>query len=245
MGDLLSNVICGRNAVREALRAGRPLNKVILARGMTPSVRHELVSLARNRGVPVQEADRTRLDALAPGAAHQGVVAVAAEQAYVGVEDLLATDAAPLVLVLNEIQDPHNLGAVLRTAEAAGCAGAVIPARRAAGITAAVAKASAGAVNYIRVARVDNIARALRYFKDKGLWVVGADPAGEQVYWDADLKGPLALVIGGEDRGLGRVVRNECDFLVRLPMFGRVGSLNASVAAALLIYEVVRQRSGR
>jgi len=231
--------------VREALRSGQPLHKLILARGMTPSVRRELISLARRQGVPVQEVARARFDTLAPGAAHQGVLAVAAEQAYVAVEELLTAEGSPLVLVLNEIQDPHNLGAILRTAEAAGCTGAVISTRRAAGVTPAVVKASAGAVGYLRVARVTNIAQTLRFFKENGFWVVGADPGGDRLYWEADLQGPLVLVIGGEDRGLGRVVRGECDHLVRVPMYGRVGSLNASVAAALLVYEAVRQRSGR
>lgn len=238
-------MIFGRNAVREALRAGRPLNKLILARGITPSVRRELVSLARCLGVPVQEADRRRLDALAPGAAHQGVLALEAGRAYVEPDELLGAGDTPLILVLNEIQDPHNLGAILRTAEAAGCTGAVIPARRAVGITPAVIKASAGAAHHLPVARVTNIAQTLGYLKENGLWVVGADPESERLYWDADLRGPLALVIGGEDRGLGRLVRRECDDLVRLPMFGRVESLNAAVAAALLVYEAVRQRSGR
>ncbi len=239
----MSEIIFGRNAVREALLAGQPINKLVLARGIAPRIRRDIIALARREGVPVSEADRARLDVLTSGAAHQGMVAFIAEHAYVSVEELLeGADAVPLILVLNGIQDPHNLGAILRTAEAAGCTGAVIPARRAVGITPAVVKASAGAVSYVPVARVANIARTLRYLKDRGLWVAGADPEGKEVYWDADMKGPLALVIGGEDKGLGRVVRDECDFLVRLPMFGRVGSLNASVAAALLMYEVLRQR---
>lgn len=239
----MSEIIFGRNAVREALLAGQPINKLVLARGIAPRIRRDIIALARREGIPVSEADRARLDVLTSGAVHQGMVAFIAEHAYVSVEELLeGADAVPLILVLNGIQDPHNLGAVLRTAEAAGCTGAVIPARRAVGITPAVVKASAGAVSYVPVARVANIARTLRYLKDRGLWVVGADPEGKEVYWDADMKGPMVLVIGGEDKGLGRVVRDECDFLVRLPMFGRVGSLNASVAAALLMYEVLRQR---
>lgn len=145
-------------------------------------------------------------------------------------------------MVANEIQDPHNLGAILRTAEAAGVDGVVIPSRRAVALTGAVAKAAAGAASLVPVARVTNIARTLRYFKEKGLWVVGADAAAPTLFWEADLKGPLALVIGGEAAGLGRLVREECDLLVRLPMLGRLNSLNASVAAALLIYEVLRQR---
>ncbi|MDI6709799.1 MAG: 23S rRNA (guanosine(2251)-2'-O)-methyltransferase RlmB [Thermoanaerobacterales bacterium] len=237
-GDL----IFGRNPVREALRGGRPLNRLLLARGITPRVYQELVTLAREQGVPVQSVERAFLDRLTGGQAHQGVAAYPAEQAYVDVEDLLLGREKPFILVANEIQDPHNLGAILRTAEAANVDGVVIPVRRAAALTGTVAKAAAGAAAYVPVARVTNIARTLRWFKDQGLWIVGADAAASTLFWDADLAGPLALVIGGEAAGLGRVVREECDLLVRLPMLGRINSLNASVAAALLMYEVLRQR---
>ena len=235
------DVICGRNPVREALRAGRPMHKIIMA-GKGNGALREITSLARARGVPVQFADRAALDRLTGGVRHQGVAALAAPVGYADPDGLVAGKEKPLLVALAGVQDPRNLGAVVRTAEAAGADGVVIPARRAAGITPAAEKASAGALAYLPVARVTNLARFLEQMKEKGLWVVGADPEAEQVYWDADLRGPLVLVVGGEEAGLGRAVRAACDLLVRVPMTGKVGSLNASVAAALLIYEVVRQR---
>ncbi|MGQ9497681.1 MAG: 23S rRNA (guanosine(2251)-2'-O)-methyltransferase RlmB [Desulfotomaculales bacterium] len=234
-------MICGRNPVREALRAGRPMHKIIVA-GKGNGALREITSLARARGVPVQFADRAALDRLTGGVRHQGVAALAAPVGYADPDGLVAGKEKPLLVALARVQDPRNLGAVVRTAEAAGADGVVIPARRAAGITPAAEKASAGALAYLPVARVTNLARFLEQMKEKGLWVVGADPEAEQVYWDADLRGPLVLVVGGEEAGLGRAVRAACDVLVRVPMTGKVGSLNASVAAALLIYEVVRQR---
>jgi 23S rRNA (guanosine2251-2'-O)-methyltransferase len=235
-------VIYGRNPVREALRGGRTLHKVLVARGADPRLFRELRELARPAGIPVQVVERPLLDQLTGGgAAHQGVAATVSVKDFVAVEALL-TGENPLLVVLNAVQDPRNLGAILRTAEAAGVDGAVVPSRRAAPLTPAAAKTAAGAVEYLPVARVTNIALTLREFKQKGLWVVGADPEAPVSYWDADLGGPLALVIGGESAGLGRAVHAECDSLVRIPMSGRVGSLNASVAAALLIYEAVRQR---
>lgn len=244
MDEKGGDLIFGRNPVREALRSGQPLNKLLLARGITPRVHQELAALAREQGVPVQSVERAVLDRMFGGQTHQGVAAYLSEQGYVEIEDLLAGRENPFILVANGIQDPHNLGAILRTAEAAGVDGVVIPARRAAALTGTVAKAAAGAAAYVPVARVTNIARTLRDLKERGLWVVGADAAAPTVYWEIDLKGPLALVIGGEAAGLGRVVREECDLLARLPMHGRINSLNASVAAALLIYEVIRQRTG-
>jgi len=235
------DVICGRNPVREALRAGRPVHKIIVA-GKGNGALREIATLARARGVPVQFADRAALDRLTGGVRHQGVVALAAPVGYADPDGLVAGKERPLLVALAGVQDPRNLGAVVRTAEAAGADGVVIPARRAAGITPAAEKAAAGALAHLPVARVTNLARFLEQMKEKGLWVVGADPEAEQVYWDADLRGPLVLVVGGEEAGLGRVVRAACDLLVRVPMTGRVGSLNASVAAALLIYEVLRQR---
>ncbi len=238
----MDELVVGRNPVREALKGNRPVNKVLLARGITPAVWQEVMQLARERGIPVQPVDRSAIERIARGQAHQGVAAYLAPYAYAEVEDLLKEGRESFVLALNGIQDPHNLGAILRTADAAGVDGVVIPSRRAASISATVAKTSAGAVEYVRVARVSNIARTLRYFKERGLWVVGAETSGNVEYWKADLRGPICLVIGGEEAGLGQVVRDECDLLVRLPMFGHVNSLNASVAGALLIYEVLRQR---
>ncbi len=238
----LESYIYGRNVVREALQAQVPIKKIMLAKGISPQVEQEILALARAIKVPVQQIDRKYIEELAPNKVHQGVLAYVAERHYVSVEDLLAASGPPLIVVLNEIQDPQNLGAILRTAEAAGCRGLVIPNRRAAGITAAVVKSSAGAANHLPVARVTNIADTLRFFKKHSWWVAGADPKGEQTYWQLDFTGPLVLVIGGESKGLGRSVRKECDFLARIPLAGRVKSLNASVATALLLYEVVRQR---
>lgn len=237
------NIIAGRNPVREALKAGRAINKVLVA-GMPVGPLKEILLLARERGVPVQQVQRVHLDRLSPGITHQGVVAMAAAGRYVSVEDILqrAGTAEPFLLLLDEITDPHNLGAILRTAEAAGAHGVIIPRHRSAGLTPAVGRASAGAVEYLPVARVANLSRTIEYLQQKGIWVVGAEGSAGDLLWDVRLDGPIALAIGGEDKGLGRLVREKCDLLVRLPMAGRVNSLNASVAAALLAYEVVRQR---
>lgn len=228
----------------EALRSGRELNRIMVARGAGGSV-DEILHLARKAGVPVQRVERARLDALARSRAHQGVLAWGSPRAYVEVEDILrrarARSEPPLVLVLDGIQDPRNFGALLRTAEATGVHGAIIPKRRAAPLTPAAGKASAGAVEHLPVARVPNLARVLEELKEEGLWVVGAE-AGGRVPWEVDLAGPLALVIGGEGRGMGRLVREKCDILVGLPMLGHVSSLNAGAAAAAILYEAIRQK---
>ncbi|MEW6063822.1 RNA methyltransferase [Desulforamulus profundi] len=242
----MSEIIAGRNPVREALRAGRPINKVVMAKGTGTGPLSEIIMLARERNIPVQMVDRAHLDKLNPGAPHQGVVAYAAAKEYVEVEDILETARArgedPFIVMLDEINDPHNLGAILRTVDAAGAHGVIIPQRRSVALTSTVAKASAGAVEYVPVARVTNLDQTIRQLKNQGIWVVGADMEGPQIHWKAKLTGPLLLVIGGEGKGIGRLIKERCDMLVRLPMAGRVGSLNASVAAALLVYEVVRQR---
>jgi len=193
----------------------------------------------------VQKVDRRRLEQFSSGAAHQGVVAFLAAKEYVEVDDILAGIGAgeePFLIILDEISDPHNLGAILRTADAAGAHGVVIPRRRSAPLTPTVAKSSAGAIEYVKVARVANLPQTVEQLKKKGLWIVGAEAGGKELYWEARLDGPLGLVIGGEGKGLGRLVKERCDSLVRLPMSGHVNSLNASVAAALLVFEVLRQR---
>ncbi|AQS57946.1 23S rRNA (guanosine(2251)-2'-O)-methyltransferase RlmB [Desulforamulus ferrireducens] len=242
----MSEIIAGRNPVREALRAGRPINKIVIAKGANTGPMGEIAKLAREASIPIQTLERSRLDKLAATTTHQGVIAYAAAKEYVEVEDILKLARSkgedPFIVMLDEINDPHNLGAILRTVDAAGAHGVIIPQRRSVALTATVAKASAGAVEYVPVARVTNLDQTLRMLKEEGLWVVGADMEGSEVFWQANLTGPLLLVIGGEGKGLGRLIRERCDLLVRLPMAGRVGSLNASVAAALLIYEVVRQR---
>lgn len=237
----------GRNAVLEALRSGRPLNKIFIARGIRPAFLAQLQQLARKRGVVVQEVDRKRLDEMAVTRNHQGVIAQAMPKEYVCLEDILAIardrQEDPFLLLLDGIEDPYNLGALLRTAEAAGVHGVVIPKRRAAGLTAAVARASAGAVEYVAVARVPNLAQCIEELKSLSIWVVGSDPQGKDLYAGVDLTGPIAIVIGGEGHGIHRLVKEKCDFLVRLPMRGRISSLNASVAGSLVLYEVVRQRT--
>jgi 23S rRNA (guanosine2251-2'-O)-methyltransferase len=239
------NEIVGRNPVREVLQAGRPVNKIFMSSKISAGVAGEIKALAKERGIPVQVVDKQRLDRLAQGANHQGVLAVAAAKGYVDVDDLLLERVGgrfPLLFILDEINDPRNFGAILRSADAAGVDGVIIPRHRAVAITPAVAKTSAGAVEHVPVARVTNIARTIEYLKEMGFWIAGAHGDGEQLYWDTDFNVPLAIVVGGEDKGLSRLVRNKCDFLIKIPMAGRVGSLNASVAAALLMYEVLRQR---
>ncbi|MTI80717.1 MAG: 23S rRNA (guanosine(2251)-2'-O)-methyltransferase RlmB [Firmicutes bacterium] len=239
------DIIAGRNAVREALRSGRTINKIMLAQGSKNGSIKEVVSLAKDSKIPVQNVERKHLDKIASGMQHQGVVAVAAAKDYTDFDDLL--DAAeqqgqPFLVLLDEINDPHNLGAIIRTADAAGADGVIIPRRRSVQLTPTVAKASAGAVEHVPVARVTNLSQTIKKLQDRGVWVVGADMDGE-LYWNASLDGPIALVIGGEGKGLGRLVKESCDAVVKVPMSGKVNSLNASVASALLTYEVVRQRT--
>ncbi len=238
----------GRNPVYEALRAGHPLRKIQIARtARLSSAIIRIVQMARARGIPVQFVDPRHLDALSQTGAHQGVVAFAHVTRPVDLDDLLdraTASAHPLLVFLDGIQDPHNLGAILRTAEAAGAQGAVIPKRRSAGLTPAVAKASAGAIVHLPVAVVPNLARAVEACRERGFRVLAADVRGVP-YDRADLRPPVALVIGGEGSGVSRLVRERCDGLVGIPMYGRVASLNASVAAGILLYEVVRQVRAR
>ena len=240
-------LIEGRNAVIEALRAGTAIDKIYIARGETDATLGHIASTARNKGVVVVEADRRKLDGMSRTKSHQGVVAIAAVREYASVDDILnaARDKgeAPLVVVCDELSDPHNLGAVIRTAEAAGAHGVIIPKRRSAGLTAIVAKTSAGAVSYLPVARVPNLTALLKELKEQGLWVFGTAADGGTGLYEADLRGPAAIVIGSEGDGMSRLVREQCDFLVSIPMRGRVNSLNASAAAAVVLYEAVRQRS--
>ncbi|MDI6870796.1 MAG: 23S rRNA (guanosine(2251)-2'-O)-methyltransferase RlmB [Bacillota bacterium] len=228
------------------MRAGHPITRLLVAKGGRSGALLALVAAAREKGVPVQEVERKRLEWLA-GPGHQGVVAYAAAKEYVELDDLLGrarnSGEEPLLIAVDTLEDPHNLGSILRTADAVGAHGVIIPRHRNVGLTATVAKTSAGAVEYVPVARVGNLVQALEALKAAGLWVVGADQSAEQEFTRARLTGPLAVVIGGEGTGLSRLVRERCDFLVRLPMRGRVNSLNAGVAAAVLLYEIVRQRA--
>ena len=239
-------IIEGRNAVIEALRTDTAIDKIYLAKGEADKTLGHIASRAREAGIVVVEADRRKLDNMSRTHAHQGVIALAAVREYVSVQSILDIAAEkgepPLIVVCDEISDPHNLGAILRTAECAGAHGVIIPKRRSAGLTAIVAKTSAGAVSYVPVARVANISATLKDLKKLGIWVFGTAAEGTTALYDADLKGPAAIVIGSEGDGMTRLVRENCDFLVSIPMKGRISSLNASAAAAILLYEAVRQR---
>lgn len=239
------DLIAGRNAVMEALKAGRALDSVLVAKGERQGSIGAILARCREAGIPVKEADSRKLDAMA--ANHQGVIAVAACKEYATVEDLFAAAAAkgepPFFIVCDELEDPHNLGAILRTAEAAGAHGVIVPRRRSVGLTDTVYKASAGAVEYVPVARVTNITDTLRELKERGVWVYGLDMDGE-AWCAADLTGAMALVVGSEGRGISRLVRENCDFMLSLPMAGQINSLNASVACGVVLYEAARQRQG-
>ena len=245
-GASADGIIEGRNAVAEALRAGTPIDKVFLLKGEVDLPLRQLANQARQQGAVLAEVDRHKLDAMSRTHAHQGIIAVAAVREYASVEDLLqaARDRGepPLPVVCDELSDPHNLGAVIRTAECAGAHGVIIPKRRSAGLTAVVAKTSAGAVSHVPVARVPNLPALLDELKEAGVWVFGTAADGDRLLYDADLKGPAAIVIGSEGTGMGRLVAEKCDFKVRIPMKGRLNSLNASAAAAIMLYEAVRQR---
>lgn len=241
-------IIEGRNAVLEALRAGAPVDKVYIARGETDAALGHIASTARGQGIVVVEADRRKLDGMSITHAHQGVIAIAAVREYATVDDILSSarekGEPPLIVVCDELSDPHNLGAVIRTAECAGAHGVIIPKRRSAGLTAVVAKTSAGAVAHVPVARVANLPSLLKQLKDEGVWIFGSAADGTTALYDADLKGAAAIVIGSEGEGMGRLVGETCDFKVSIPMKGKLNSLNASTAAAILLYEAVRQRMG-
>lgn len=238
--------IAGKHPVLEALKSGYALNKIWLSEHLQRAQVAAILEEAKARGVVVQYADKRKLDQMAPGTAHQGVVAQGAAAAYAEVDDLLARAAgrgeAPLLVLLDEVEDPHNLGSVLRTADCTGVHGVIVPKRRSASLSAVVAKTSAGAVAYVPVARVSNMVQTIERLKEAGVWVAGAAGEAKDDVYRANLTGPLAIVIGNEGRGLSRLVRESCDFLVSLPMMGRINSLNASVAAGVLLYEAVRQR---
>lgn len=243
-----NDLIEGRNAVNEALRAGRAIDKLFVSRGSGDSALGRIITRAKDLGVAVVTVDRRKLDEMSVTGSHQGVIAVAAVTQYAEISDIFALaeerGEAPFIIVCDEISDVHNLGAIIRSAECAGAHGVIIPKRRSAGLTAIVDKTSAGAAEYLPVARVPNIPAALEELKGRGVWVYGAAAEGASEMWKTDLTGPICLVIGSEGDGLHRLVREKCDALVSIPMHGRVSSLNASAAAAVLIYEALRQRTG-
>ncbi len=238
----------GRNALQEALKSGRTVDKVFIAAGEIDRGLQRLAAEAKEAGAVVVPVDRRKLDAMSFTHAHQGVIAQAAAHAYCSIDDILDEAAcrgeAPLIVICDELTDPHNLGAILRSAECAGAHGVIIPKRRSVGLTATVAKASAGAVEYIKVARVTNISAAIAALKEKGIWVFGTAAEGSIPMYQADLTGPAAIVIGSEGDGMSQLVRKNCDVMVSIPMKGKISSLNASAAATIVLYEAVRQRLG-
>ena len=246
--ETAENLLEGRNALTEALAAGRAIDKVYLAEGNTDRALARLAAMAKQAGAVVVETDRRKLDQLSATGAHQGVIAVVAAHDYSSVDDIFARAAEkgepPLIVLCDELSDPHNLGAIIRTAECAGAHGVIIPKRRSVGLTAVVGKASAGAVEYMKVARVTNINTAIAELKSKGVWVFGTAAEGSIPMYKADLTVPAAIVIGNEGEGLSQLVRKNCDVMVSIPMKGRISSLNASAAASILLYEAVRQRIG-
>lgn len=243
--EAAGDVICGRNPVIEALKSGANLDTIYI--DGTGGSLNVIRRLAKDKGVLVKDAQDAKLTKLSGGASHQGVVAVGACAEYVTVEDILAVSekkgTKPFIIICDEIEDPHNLGAIIRTAETSGADGVIIPKRRSAGLNATVFKTSAGAASYVPVARVSNLAAAVDKLKENGVWIYGTDASGSD-YCDTDLTGSCGLVIGSEGFGISRLIREKCDFMIRLPMLGKINSLNASVAAGIFMYEVLRQRRG-
>lgn len=238
----------GRNAITEALKSGRTVDKVFVADGEIDRGLQRLAAQCREAGAVIVPVDRRKLDAMSFTHSHQGIIALVAAHEYYTIDDLLEEAAsrgeAPFIVICDELSDPHNLGAILRSAECAGAHGVIIPKRRSVGLTATVAKASAGAIEYMKVARVTNISAAMQELKEKGVWIFGTAAEGSVPMYKADLTGPSAIVIGNEGDGMSQLVRKNCDMTVSIPLNGRISSLNASAAATILLYEAVRQRLG-
>jgi len=240
-------MIEGRNAVTEALRSGVSIDKVFIAKGETDATLKFIASTARTAGAAVVEADKRKLDSMSITQSHQGVIAMASYTEYVTIDDILETarnkGEEPLIVLCDEISDPHNLGAIIRTCEATGAHGVIIPKRRSAGLNATVAKASSGAIFHIPVARVTNLTTAVKELKKAGVWFFAASPDGDKTIWESDFTSATAFVIGSEGSGISRLVSENCDYKIKIPMNGKISSLNASVSAAVLLFEAVRQRS--
>ena len=241
-----SDIVFGRNNVTELLSSQTPVEKVYLAGDAKNGVYKKLVALCKNQGVPIVHTDIAAINKKAPNVNHQGVIAYCAQKEYATVEDILAVASergeAPFIIIADEIADPHNLGAILRSADAFGAHGVIISKRRAVGLTPSVAKASGGAMHYIPVARVANLAQTVEELKENNIWVYGCDMSGENLYYEQDYKGGVALIVGSEESGISRILREKCDFFVRIPMKGKISCLNASVAASVIMQEISKQR---
>lgn len=239
-------IIVGRNSVTEALRSGRSINKLLVQDGIKGGSIGEIINLAKEKKVLVEFVKVEKLDQMSQGIRHQGVIALGAPVRFYELDEVLATvkskQEVPFLLLFDELQDPQNVGALIRTADAAGVHGILMPQRRSCPLNAVVAKISAGAVEYVPVVKIGNITQTINELKAKGFWIIGADMEGTINYFDANLTGPIVLIIGAEGKGLGRLVKENCDSVVKIPMSGSISSLNASAAGAILLYEVVRQR---
>lgn len=237
----------GRNSVLELLEAGKDINKIFVSRGEKQGSINKIIAKAKEEKIIIVEADKKKLDEMSQTGNHQGVIAIVPPFEYCEVNDILneakAKKEDAFIIILDGIEDPHNLGAIIRTAETAGVHGVIIPKRRAAAVNSTVNKASAGAVEHMKVARVNNINDTIKYLKDEGLWIIGTDGKANKYYYEQDLTGPIALVIGSEGFGMNRLVEENCDILVKIPMNGKITSLNASVSAGIVTYEIVKQRS--
>lgn len=240
------DLVEGRNAVIEALRGERTIEQILIAKGDLEGAVNVILALAKEKGIVIKEVDRRKLDGMSTTGSHQGVIAITTPYNYCELEDILVSarnkGEDPFIIILDEIEDPHNLGSIIRTAEVCGAHGIIIPKRRNVGVTASVYKSSAGAVEYVKIAKVTNVNSAIDTLKKKGVWIYGADMDAREFSYQAKLKGPLALVIGSEGKGISRLTKEKCDNLVKIPMKGRVNSLNASVAAGILMYEVLKNR---
>lgn len=243
----VQNRIEGRNPVLEALKSGREIDKILVQSGEKNGSLKKIIAVAREKKIVVTETERRRLDAMSVTHSHQGVIAFAAAREYSTVEDILKSaadkDEQPFIVIADDLTDPHNLGSVIRTANAAGAHGVIIPKRNSVGLSPVVEKTSAGALEFTPVARVSNLASTIEFLKKKNIWVVGADMDGSETIYTHDFSGAVAIVVGSEGKGVSRLVREKCDFIVSIPMNGQINSLNASVAAALMMYEVVRTRN--
>jgi len=238
-------ILEGRNPVLEAIESGRAINKLMIANGNKEGSIKKIIAKAKDKGIVISYVDRQKINSLSKSDNHQGVLAFVAAYDYVELEDMLnGIEGPPFIIVLDEINDPHNLGSIMRTADAVGAHGIIIPKRRAVGLTPVVAKTSAGAIEYVPVCRVTNLARTIDELKERNIWVAGADMSGEQTHFQANYSGGIALVMGNEGSGISRLVKEKCDFLVNIPMIGKVSSLNASVAASVIMYEIFKQRQG-
>ena len=243
--ELDENIIIGRNAVKELLQSGRDVEKLYITSSDKEGSINQLIGIASERGIPITECDRTRLDSMAQGGRHQGIIAVAAERNYSTIDEIIEyaneKGETPFIVICDGIEDPHNLGAIIRSAECAGAHGVIIPKRRAVGLTTTVAKSSAGALEHMLIAKVTNLPSAIDDLKEKGLWIYAADMDGD-TYYNTDMKGAVGVVLGSEGFGISRLVKEKCDFVVSIPLYGHVNSMNVSCAAAVLFAEIAKQR---